>query len=170
MVTAPLAVVFGLNGTELLAPMLTTLVLCQLAPLAFGMAARRAWPERAAMAAGPVRKAATALLLLIVIGMVSQHLGRLVAAPASVHLAVVVPLTVLLGPVLIGVSPIVRGLLMVTAVRNLSVALLLSDRYFSSDETQTVVLVASWWILVLPMVAAAWAGRRAAASSGAAPA
>jgi predicted Na+-dependent transporter len=143
--------------------MLTTLVLCQLAPLAAGMAARRSWPERAAMAAGPVRKAATALLLLIVVGLVGQHFGRLVAAPVSVHLAVVIPLLVLLGPVLIGVSPTVRGLLIVTAVRNLSVALLLSDRYFSSAETQTVVLVASWWILVLPMVAAALAGRRAAA-------
>jgi hypothetical protein len=115
------------------------------------------------MAAGPVRKAATVLLLLIVLGMVGKHLGRLVAAPLDVHLAVLIPLTLLLGPVVVGVGPIVRGLLLVTAVRNLSVALLLSDRYFSSAETQTVVLVASWWILVLPMVAAAWAGRRAAA-------
>ncbi|MBK7757482.1 MAG: bile acid:sodium symporter [Deltaproteobacteria bacterium] len=162
VVTAPLAVVFGLSGTALLVPMLTTLVLCQLAPLTLGMAARRAWPARAASAAGPVRKAATALLLLIVVGMVGQHLGRLLAAPLGVHLAVVIPLSLLLGPVVLGVGPILRGLLMVTAVRNLSVALLLSDRYFSSAETQTVVLVASWWILVLPMVAAAWAGRRAA--------
>ncbi|MBK9647304.1 MAG: bile acid:sodium symporter [Deltaproteobacteria bacterium] len=42
VVTAPLAVVFGLSGTALLVPMLTTLVLCQLAPLTLGMAARRA--------------------------------------------------------------------------------------------------------------------------------
>ena len=162
VVTAPLAVVVGLNGTELLAPMLITLLGCQLAPLAVGMAARRVWPERAMLAAGPARKAATGLLLLLVIGMVWQHLGRLVAAPLGVHLAVVIPLTLLLGPVLFGVGPVARGLLLVTAVRNLSVALLLSDRYFSSAQTQTVVLVASWWILVLPMAVAALVGRRAA--------
>lgn len=162
VVTAPLCVVLGLSATELLAPILFTLLGCQVAPLALGMVTRRYWPDRATAAAGPTRKAATALLLLVVVGMVWQHIGRLVAAPLGVHLAVILPLVALLGPVLVGVSPVLRGMLIVTAVRNISVALLLSDRFVSSAETQSVVLVAAWWILVLPMAAAALASRRAA--------
>lgn len=162
VVTAPLGVAFGAGGeaADLLAPMLGTLLVCQVAPLLAGMACRRWRPGLATRASGPVRRAASVVLLLVVVGMVWQHLGRLIAAPVGMHAAVVVPMALVLGPVVVGVGPVARGLLLVTAVRNVSVALLLSDRFFPSPDTQTMILVAAWWVLVLPIGAAAWAGRR----------
>ena len=80
----------------------------------------------------------------------------------------------IVGALLLGLLPallrprgdgVLRSAAMVTVVRNLSVALLLSSRFFADPSTDIAVLVCGFWMMLLPAVLGWLAGRAVGSSA-----
>lgn len=147
-------------------PMVRTLFVFQLVPLATGMLVRRQRPELAARMAKPMGTAANVLLLVIIVGMLATR-GKILIEQSLVVHAVLVAMVVL--PLALGrLSPSATepqskamATAMVTTVRNLSVALLLSATFFEDPAVDAAILVWGFYMMLLPAGVAALLGRRA---------
>lgn len=158
LVSAPLTLeLLGhADGPPLLGPMAATLAVYQLLPLTLALLLRRWRPTWAARLAAPVGRLANILLLIVVIGMVWTRGPVLGSQGPGMHAAalvmVICPL-VFAGAWRAGAGRrstlVAVGL--VTAVRNMSVALLLSAGFFArTPEVDAVILVWSFYMLVIP--------------------
>lgn len=166
LVSAPLTLeLFGRHGQEsLLWPMVTTLAVFQLLPLGLGMLVRQLHPRWAARVGGPLGKLANALLLLVVLGLVVTQGQVLLVQGVGVHAALVV---LVVAPLALGFAwpagplrPTLRAMGLVTAVRNVSVALLLSASFFAHDPAVDVaILVWGFYMMVIPSLLAWRQGR-----------
>ena len=167
VVTAPVSLGLLLDGSvaidivPLVVPMMVTLGVVQLAPLVVGMVARLRWPDLAERAAGPLGLAANVLLvaviggLLVTKGAVLLQLGLQGAAlcVALVHANLAV------GGLGIQELAVRRALSLVTGVRNISLALLLSATYFPDPETDAAILTFGLFTMLLPYLQALLQGR-----------
>jgi BASS family bile acid:Na+ symporter len=160
VVTAPTALALTLGATmgvdaigALVWPMMRTLGLFQLVPLVVGMFVRRVRPELAEKLAMPVTRIANLLLLAVIIGLLVMK-GRVlgdVGIVAAVIAAVLVPVCMALGFAIPGPNDQRRSFAMVTAVRNISLALLLGASYFPAALTDATILTAGLFCMLLPL-------------------
>lgn len=163
LVSAPLTVTLllgGQGGATLFWPMLTTLATVQLLPLALAMTARATWP-RARGLARPAGLVANVLLVTIIVALLATRGDALLAVPVALHVLIV---GMLVGGILLALRlPVgegaARSIAMVTAVRNLSIALLLTARFVPDPEADVAVLVCGFWMMLLPAGLAAITGR-----------
>ena len=166
LVSAPLTLeLLGRPGHESLVwPMVTTLAVFQLLPLGLGMLLRQLRPGWADRLGGPMGKLANALLLLVVLGLLVTQGQVLLAQGIGVHVAFV---ALVVAPLAIGVvwpagalRPTMLALGVVTTVRNVSVALLLSASFFAHDPAVDVaILVWGFYMMVIPGLLAWRLGR-----------
>jgi BASS family bile acid:Na+ symporter len=166
LVSAPLTLeLLGRHGEESLVwPMVTTLAVFQLLPLGLGMLARQLRPAWADRLGGPLGKLANALLLLVVLGLLVTQGQVLLAQGIGVHVAF---MALVVAPLAFGVvwpagplRPTVLALGVVTTVRNVSVALLLSASFFAHDPAVDVaILVWGFYMMVIPGLLAWRLGR-----------
>lgn len=175
LVSAPLTLELlgGSSERSLLWPMVQTLATFQLLPLALGMAARHRHPAWAERLGPPMGKLANLLLLLVVVGLLVTRGAALLDQAPSVHAAL---MALVLLPLVFSLTwpadpPGRRTLVaagMVTTVRNVSVALLLSASFFAHDPAVDVaILVWGFYMMVIPGLLA-WrlgVGARAPASA-----
>ncbi len=144
-----------------LVPMFIALLVFQVIPLVAAMAFARQSPDLATRASKPLGLIANLLLVGIVIALLVLRGEILTSAALSVHLNLIGGLLVVLAPILIMTRPgsMLRSLLTVTAVRNMSVALLLAARFFDDPEVEAAILLWSFWMLLLPGLVGWLAGR-----------
>lgn len=168
LVTAPLTVTLLLDAEGsggLFWPMFRALLLFQVVPLAVAMALRAIRPTIAGALAKPARLLSNVLLVAVVGALVATRGGALADLSVGVHAALVAALLLVLGPMFLRSSgpSVLRGLCVVTAVRNISVALLLASSFFDDPEVEVAILVWAFWMLVLPGIGGVLARRFATA-------
>jgi len=156
LATAPLTVdaLLGSQGDVSLAwPIFRTLLVFQIAPLVVAMAIRHRWPGPSKALSGPVGLFANLVLLAVVVLLLSEQAGALLGVSLGLHGALIALLALFLWPGRQDHSPqgLWRGLSQVTAVRNLSVALLLASAHYSEPTTHLAILLWGWWMMVLPV-------------------
>lgn len=168
VLTAPptMALVAGssdVGSAALVLPMMGTLVVFQLVPLVGGMAIRRWFVTFANRVSGPANAAATVLLLLVVVGLLITK-GHVLLELSGTSLAACVGMVVLclgVGALLSRDAAMRRSLSMVTGVRNLSLALLLSASWFPDPLTDATILSFGLFCMIIPfVVAVAWRSLR----------
>lgn len=166
LMSAPLTLeLLGRHGGEsILWPMARTLAVFQLLPLVLGMLVRQRRPAWADRLGPPVGKLANALLLLVVLGLLVTRGQELLAQGIAVHAAfmalVVLPLLPGLAWPAVALRPTLVAAGLVTAVRSLSVALLLSASFFAHDPAVDVaILVWGFYMMVIPGLLAWRVGR-----------
>ena len=122
-------------------PLLRTLLLFQLVPLAVGLALRLARPPLAATAQRVAKPLSNLIFGGLVIGLLitKGHLVPEVGPAGVVTLTLVVLVSLLLPAAWQGPPRDRAALSLTTGVRNLSLALLLSSTFFSSLTTLTVL-------------------------------
>lgn len=149
------------STTALAVPMFTALLVSQILPLFAAMYVAHRLPGVAERIAKPLGRLANVLLVGIVVALVYLRGELLTGTPLSLHVALIAGLFALLAPVLVLAHPasILRSLVTVTAVRNMSVALFLASRFFDSERVEAAILIWSFWMLVVPAVVGAIAGR-----------
>lgn len=153
------------GGQSLLWPMVQTLAVFQLLPLIAGMLIRHRRPAWAERLGPPMGKLANGLLLLVVIGLLVTRGEALLSQGLAVHAAlvalVVLPLALgLVWPARAAARPTLVAAGLVTTVRNVSVALLLSASFFAHDPAVDVaILVWGFYMMVIPGLLAWRLGR-----------
>jgi len=160
LVSAPLTVSLLLDAERatgdgtLFWPMFQALLLFQIVPLAIAMATRHLRPALATQLAKPAGLMSNVLLVAVIVGLVFTRGEALADVSAGVHGALIAGLLVILAPTLLRAAgpSVLRGLSVVTAVRNISVALLLAASFFDDPEVEVAILVCAFWMLVLPGV------------------
>ena len=170
LVTTPVtsALLIARTGDGLFVPMFVALLLFQILPLAVAMAVRAVSASLAAALARPFRAGSNVLLAVIVIALVATRGELLVTIEPAVHMAV----AGLTSATVAGVGWMappgsrLRGLLIVTSFRNISVALLLASRLFDDPAVEAAVLVWAFWMIVIPATAATVAGRKRTIGAG----
>lgn len=162
VVTAPtaLALTLGASSTidsdaigALVWPMIRTLAGFQLVPLVAGMMMRRLRPALSERIALPMTRIANVLLLVVIVGLLVMK-GRVLADVGVIALltaAGLVPVCMALGFAIPGPADQRRSFAMVTAVRNISLALLLGASYFPAALTDATILTAGLFCMVLPL-------------------
>ena len=168
VVTAPLTISWALglstavDASALIGPMIGTLVAAELLPLVVGMALRRWRRALAERLADPMNKAANLLLLAVLLGLLATKGGVLFEIGAlGVGLSILLVLLNLgVGALATREAPQRRAYVMVTAVRNLSLALLISAAYFPDPRTDGAILTFGLFTMVLPFAAALLLKRR----------
>lgn len=157
LVSAPLTVSLLLDaegGDGLFWPMFAALLLFQIIPLGIAMAIRHLAPELATRLAKPAGLVSNVLLVGVIVGLVITRGDALADVSVGVHAALVASVLAILAPTLLRARPnsVLRGLSVVTAVRNISVALLLATSFFDDPQVEVAILVCAFWMLVLPGV------------------
>jgi BASS family bile acid:Na+ symporter len=175
LVTAPATVslMLGSSGGEgLLGPMFTTLAVYQIAPLTAAMLVRRAAPDLARRLAVPAARLANLCLVAVILGLLVARGEALLSVGFGLQAALVGALLPWLAPVALAADAggTLRAAGIVTAVRNLSIALLLSHSFFADPQTDVGILVWGFWMMVLPAALALWRRRRRADRHTAGPA
>jgi BASS family bile acid:Na+ symporter len=175
LVTAPATVNLMLGSTVgegLLASMVTTLAVYQIAPLVAAMGLRRVAPVLARRCAGPAARLANLCLVAVILGLLVARGGALLSVGLGMQAMLVCALLPFLAPVLLAAdtSGTLRAAGVVTAVRNLSIALLLSHAFFTDPQTDVGILVWGFWMMVLPAAFGLWRRRRATEPDTAEPA
>lgn len=159
VLTAPLtlSLLLGLavklDVHRLILPMMGALVAFQLTPLVAGMAFRHVQPERAAQLAKPAGVLANGLLLALILGMLITR-GRVLLEIGGLGIAVSIVLVLCnlgMGGLLAREGSLRRSLSMVTGVRNISLALLLSATYFPNAITQAWLLTFALFTMLVPL-------------------
>ncbi len=157
LVSAPLTVSRALGasgGDGLFWPMFSSLLVFQILPLVVAMVFRHLAPRAARRLAHPARLLSNVLLAAIVVGLAAGRGSALIEVSPLVHAALVGAMLLLLAPMFMpSASPVLRGLATVTAVRNISVALLLAANFFDDTDVEVAILVCAFWMLVLPVLA-----------------
>ena len=170
LVSAPLTLeLLGREGERsLLWPMVRTLAVFQLLPLSLGMILRHrraAWADRLGE---PLGRLANGLLLLVVVGLLVTRGDELLEQGPGMHAALValalLPVGVgLAWPVGTALRPTLVAAGMVTTVRNVSVALLLSASFFADEPAvDGAILIWGFYMMVVPGLLAWRLGRPAA--------
>ncbi len=160
VLTAPLTVTLLLGRQtvdgDLLFSMLRTLLVFTVLPLTVGMVCRRVRPAWADFLAGPALKVANGLLLIIIAALLVTKGAALLEVGWRVQLAMIglVGLSLAAGSLAGRETELVRAVSEVTAVRSLSVALLLSASYFPDPKTDAMILAFGFYIMLMPGVAA----------------
>lgn len=158
LVSAPLSLELlgGEGERSLIWPMARILALFQLLPLAIGVTTRWRWPQLAERLAKPIGMFANALLLAVVLGMLITRGELLLTQGLAVHLGLIALVLLPLGLAQIWpASAAMRATLvstgLVSTVRNLTVALLLSTSFYADDPSvDTAILVWAFYMLALP--------------------
>jgi BASS family bile acid:Na+ symporter len=177
LVSAPLTLELlgGSSERSLLWPMVQTLAQFQLLPLALGMAVRHRRPAWAERLGPPMGKLANLLLALVVVGLLVTRGAALLDQGPGVHAAL---MALVLLPLAFGLAwpagttgrPTLVAAGMVTTVRNVSVALLLSASFYARDPAVDVaILVWGFYMMVIPGLLAWRLDARARASAAAGP-
>lgn len=166
LVTTPLTISVVIeveDGSSVFWPMLRLLLLFQILPLVLAMALRAAAPALASRLAKPSRALSNIFLVAIVAVLVATRGDVLTSVSITTHMVLASGLLILLVPVLAvaKLGAIGRGALIVTSVRNMSVALLLANQFFEAPEVEAAILIWSFWMLLLPGVIGFAAGRMA---------
>lgn len=145
----------------LVLPMMGTLALFQLLPLGAALLVRLRWPALAARLARPLERVANTLLLLVILGLLATKGGALVQVGwRGVGVACGLVLASLgVGALASRQGPAQRSLALVTAVRSISLALLLTARWLPDPQVDAAVLTYGLFSMVLPF-GAAWAWSR----------
>ncbi len=133
-------------------PMFGALLFFQIIPLAVAMMLRHLKPEVAARLSRPAGLISNLLLVAVIVALVATRGSALAEVSMKVHAAMAGGVMLILAPMLVPSHPgsVLRGLSVVTAVRNISVALLLSARFFDDPAVEVAILVWAFWMLVLP--------------------
>lgn len=141
--------------------MFVALLVFQIVPLIAAMALGAWFPAVAAVLTRPLRLLANLLLVGIVVALVVLRGDLLLGTSLAVHLALVAGLVVVLAPSLAMARPesMLRSLLTVTAVRNMSIALFLASRFFDDPQVEAGILIWSFWMIVIPGMMGSIAGR-----------
>lgn len=152
------------GGASIVWPMARTLAVFQLLPLVLGMLVRQRRPAWADRLGPPMGTLANALLLLVVLGLLATRGQELLGQGLAVHAAfialVVLPLLPGLAWPAVALRPTLVAAGLVTTVRNLSVALLLSASFFAHDPAVDVaILVWGFYMMVIPGLLAWRVGR-----------
>lgn len=132
-------------------PMFRALLAFQIVPLALAAGLRYRFAAIASRLARPAGLASNVLLVVIIAALVIARGATLADVSVGVHAALIAALSALLAPVLVPMvaASLVRGLCVVTAVRNISVALMLAASFFEDPEVEVAILVCAFWTLVL---------------------
>lgn len=167
LLTAPAMLEFLAGGPDgepggIFWPAFKMLAGVQLLPLAVGMGVRRLRRDLAERLAGPTGIVANVLLVAIIVGYLIDRGELLLSISPAAHGVLIVMLLPLLIPLLASRDPsgVLRSAGVVTAVRNLSVALLLASTLFEDPSIEMGILLWGFWMMVLPGVAAAWRRKR----------
>jgi BASS family bile acid:Na+ symporter len=157
-----LGVSAGIEVNRLVLPMIGTLFGFQLLPLAAGMAIRRWAPKAADKLARPANIAANLMLVGVILGLLATK-WRVLVSIGALGLALCVLLV--LANLALGASTSRdaaerRSYAIVTGVRNISLALLLSATFFQAPETDAAILTFGLFTMVLPWLAALALRRR----------
>lgn len=135
----------------------------QLAPLILGLSLGAA-PLTGPRALKTASVAANILLVVVVAGLVAQQGSALATVSIDIHIIVVAALAAVILTsrfVTRGSSyAIATGL--ITSVRNMSVAIMLTTSLFAQSDVTATVLVWSFWMIVVPALAGLHLGRRPA--------
>jgi len=155
--TAPLTLGLLLAGAKvdagaLVWPMMQMLMLLQLAPLAVGIAIHAAHPVFAVQLARPVSQFANGLLLLIILGLLIGEGGALgdVGFLTVVACIGLVAMNLGLGVVVSPVPATRWAASFATAVRNLTLALLVATTWFPDPMTNAAVLTYGLFTIAIP--------------------
>jgi BASS family bile acid:Na+ symporter len=168
LASAPLTLeLLGRHGERSLVwPMVQALAVFQLLPLATGMLVRHRRPAWADRLGPPLGMLANALLVLVVIGLLVTRGEALLSQGLGVHAGLIA--LVVLPPALAlawpkgSLRPTLVAAGLVTTVRNISVALLLSTSFFSHEPAVDVaILVWGFYMMVIPGLLAWRLGRMA---------
>lgn len=164
LVSAPLSLELlgGDPSGTLLWPMIELLAVYQLLPLALGMLVRKWQPTLAKRLVRPLSLVANLLLLVIIVGLLITRGSILLTQGLGVHvvLLALVVLPLALAFVLPGGRETWLAAGFVTSVRNLTVALLLSAKFFASDPSVDVaILVWAFYMMTVPGLLAWRLGR-----------
>jgi BASS family bile acid:Na+ symporter len=154
---------------SLIWPMVSTLAVYQLLPLAAGMAVRAKRAPLAKRLAKPMGLLANVLLLVVIIGLIATRGRILFEQGPSLHMSVcafvLLPLVIAwLWPVQVRASLLAVGF--VTTVRNLSIALMLSASFYEDPAVDAAILVWGFYMMVLPALLAWRLGARAPGVTG----
>lgn len=156
--TAPLSlgILLGVSSdvdsSALILPMMATLIGLQLFPLLVGMAIRRRAPPLAERLSQPMNAVANALLVVVILGLLATKWQVLVSI-GSAGLLVSVGLVFAnlgIGALTSRAPDERRAFAMITGVRNLGLALLLSAMYFPAPETDAAILTFGLFTMLLP--------------------
>ena len=155
LVSAPVTMTLLLgasSGGSIAWPMFKTLALFQILPLVAAMGVRRLAPALAGRVAGPAGVLANLLLMGVIVGLLYVRGELLFATGPGVQALIIGLLMVPLAPALLAkdTGGRIRAAGLVTTVRNLTVALLLSGRFFPDPETDVAILVCAFWMMLLP--------------------
>lgn len=153
-----------LDPHRLLLPMIGTLGIFQLLPLVVGMTLRARAPMLAARLAPPLGRLANVLLLAVIVGLllVRGHAISQVGLKGAALSMGLVLLNLGMGALLSRDRAIRRSLSMVTGVRNISLAILLSTLYFSGPLIEAAILTFGLFTMAVPFVVATLLSRRQA--------
>jgi BASS family bile acid:Na+ symporter len=165
--TAPTTLTWALGGavaidtSALLLPMMGTLVVVQLFPLLAGMVVKRRAPAVAERFAAPLTRVANGVLLAVIVGLLWLKGGVLFEMGATVVALCVglVLANLALGAVFSPGGPARRSVSLITGVRNVSLALLLSAGWFPDPQTDATILVFGLFAMLLPFAISQGLGR-----------
>ncbi len=135
-----------------------TMAIYQLFPLMAGMALRAARPQEALRLFPWATKLGTALLVVVVVGLLvaKGHLVLSVGVGGLVASGLTVVVSLALGFALPGDVPTRSALGLTTAVRNLSLALLLSTTFFPDPRTTMTILAYGLLMYLLSAPVVLW--------------
>ncbi len=161
--TTPLTVQLALGDHDggIFVPMFTALLVFQVMPLVVAMLVASRLPGLAGRLAKVFGLAANVLLVGIVIALLILRGDVLSSTSVWVHAWLAGGILVVLAPILRMSPPgsMLRSLLTVTAVRNMSVALFLASRFFDDPAVEATILLWSFWMILLPGAVGVIAGR-----------
>lgn len=168
VLTAPATLALLVEGAgevdpwPLIGPMMGTLVSVQLVPLLVGMGLRRWGPRGVEAWSGPATRVANLLLLAVIVGLLvtkGASFGEVGAAGITVALALVLAF-VGLGALSSPAGPTRWSLALIGGVRNVSLALLISGRWFPAPLIDATILVFGLFAMVVPFGVARLGARR----------
>ncbi|MCP4872926.1 MAG: hypothetical protein GY898_29900 [Proteobacteria bacterium] len=112
--------------------------------------------------AGPTGIVANVLLVVIIVAYLVDRGDLLLSVSPAAHAVLIGMLLPLLIPLWKAKDPsgVLRSAGVVTAIRNLSVALLLASTLFTDPTIEMGTLLWGFWMMLLPGAMAAWRGRR----------
>jgi BASS family bile acid:Na+ symporter len=162
-----LGVALEASSAHLIAPMVKTLLVVELLPLLLGMLVHRLAPERARRWGAQLRRLASVFLVLVSIGVLVSKAGGLssvglVGMTACVFLVVV---ALLAGFKASNDTHVARSAGLVTGVRNIALALLISGSHFPDPATAATVITFGLFTMLIPWIAARIIARRELAAA-----
>lgn len=151
-ISGALGMAVDIDTSHLLVPMMGTLVVFQLLPLVLGMAVRNRNHEFAERVSDPANAIANVLLLAVIVGLLASKGAMLLEIGVDVVLICVglVLVNLALGALCSRDRQARRSLSMVTGVRNVSLALLISAAYFPAPLTDATILTFGLFTMVIP--------------------